>query len=59
MELSVRQHRCGGEVVGKPEAGQGGRLVAGELAVVDQLVDQVAEFEVGQFGGHLEHRLPR
>ena len=34
-------------------------LLAGELALVDQLVDQVAELEVGQLGGHLEHRLPR
>ena len=35
------------------------RLLAGELALVDQLVDQVAELEVGQFGGHLEHLLAR
>lgn len=34
------------------------RLLAGELALRHQAVDQVAELQVGQFGGHLEHLLP-
>lgn len=35
------------------------RLVAGELALRDQVIDQIPELEVGQFGGHLEHLLPQ
>jgi hypothetical protein len=41
-----------------PPPGQCRRLLAGELAVFDEFVDEVAEFEVGEFGRHLEHLLP-
>ena len=58
VELLIRQHRGGGEVVGHPETSQRARFGAGELTFVDQGVDQCAELQVGQFGGEFEHLLP-
>ncbi|CKO02277.1 Uncharacterised protein [Mycobacterium tuberculosis] len=59
MELAVGQHGGRGEVISQAQPGQRPRLGAGELAVGDHGVDEVAELEIGQLGGHLEHLLAR